>query len=819
MSEEKHIFISYRHEQKNSDTREGAVDEALAHRLYRDLRGEGINVWMDYYDIRVGQDWIKALQDGLNNSAALLPILTPAYLKSDYCLREMHRTSTLNNPIYPIGLRRIEAKDRPLEIERIQYVNFHEITETDFQDSQPTSKKYDEKLYELIGALKSGLPAQFGDAPTVLMSYAMRVMRDMESYHGVLEYVDLAEHATSVSTDQSYRPDPRGKRLAPGLDVIQQAMQGNAAETHFNDMNDALTRYQRLAVVGEPGAGKSTLLRRIAFEQANLYYHDGESANAPLPFYVRLSEWQGQSNPVDFIRAQWLDNQLPAGIDVLEFFQSGQGILYLDGLDEMGSQGRQKARQLHDWLHSSNAPQHVVVTARREDYESDLNLGLPTVAIAPMQEPQIRMFVNNYIPDDADKFLDIILPDAKSNKPATGHSLYNLAQNPYLLSALIIAYDESPGRDLPSNPGKLTKVLIDALWKREENKQDNTGVHYFDLELAFSKLAFAIIEEGRPNDINRQFAIEKLGSYNLVLAGQSANILSIDGDYIRFYHEMMQDYFAALQLKREGFTSRYNKPMFTRLYRIPDKWDYALQALAGIVKKSDPVINDLMAIDPFWAQTCAVNGLELSEETYRQLTYQLLGQFDINMNWQDFARDFADYENTRPAREMRALQGLIELGEHALPYLIPLVTDPNQSALLKKPIVHILGESRDEQAVEPLKAVLFSPEDEQRAIQLALEKTQAMASRSENTHRAVDTGMKVLGRHRDVNTQHQRDSRNYATDPNQLRYRAFAAIALGKIGTPTARQYLQQAAEFDPDPVSKKTAQDVLAQMPAQESE
>ena len=71
MSHQAHIFISY--------TRE---DSEFVLKLARDLRSEGVNIWLDQLDIPPGVRWDRAVEQALRTCDRLLVILSPASVAS-----------------------------------------------------------------------------------------------------------------------------------------------------------------------------------------------------------------------------------------------------------------------------------------------------------------------------------------------------------------------------------------------------------------------------------------------------------------------------------------------------------------------------------------------------------------------------------------------------------------------------------------------------------------------------------------------------------------------------------------------------------------
>jgi len=286
-------------------------------------------------------------------------------------------------------------------------------------------------------------------------------------------------------------------------------------------------------LIGEPGAGKTTTIRRLALEAARARVKNPRTAL--LPLFLRLPFWGDELTPTNFVRKQWRDEGLPADADPIGLLAAGGVVLYLDGLNEMGSQGTGKAKKLRDWLGAKDAPQHVIVTCRAGDYVGELKLGdMPTVLAEEMDEGQIRQFAANYLKDKAEAFLKRVLPEEKRQRE-DARSLVRLAQNPYLLMGLIVVYDNAPDGDLPRNNGALMRALARALWAREEQAQTPGWIPFEEMEATFGRLAFAMIDSGKPIDVPMEYGLQYLQSETLIRAGNSSNLLEIRGKSVRFY--------------------------------------------------------------------------------------------------------------------------------------------------------------------------------------------------------------------------------------------------------------------------------------------
>jgi hypothetical protein len=94
-----HIFFSY--SRKDSDT---------AREIVSRLRSVGFTVWQDIQAIRGGENWIKAIQNGVREAEIVLLLWSKASSESKWVSRELDQCLLQDKPIYPIRL-----DDTPLD--------------------------------------------------------------------------------------------------------------------------------------------------------------------------------------------------------------------------------------------------------------------------------------------------------------------------------------------------------------------------------------------------------------------------------------------------------------------------------------------------------------------------------------------------------------------------------------------------------------------------------------------------------------------------------------------------------------------------------
>ncbi|CAI8002710.1 hypothetical protein GBAR_LOCUS3472, partial [Geodia barretti] len=101
----KEVFLSYGREPEVS---------VFVKRLQDDLETRGISVWLDIDDIPAGSDWHGAIGTGLQQSKALIAVITTKYLNSKFCTNELYAASSDQKDLFPVIMENIDfnASDR-----------------------------------------------------------------------------------------------------------------------------------------------------------------------------------------------------------------------------------------------------------------------------------------------------------------------------------------------------------------------------------------------------------------------------------------------------------------------------------------------------------------------------------------------------------------------------------------------------------------------------------------------------------------------------------------------------------------------------------
>jgi len=370
--------------------------------------------------------------------------------------------------------------------------------------------------------------------------YLRALIFDLEKRAGLIQFVELSAQVegSNLASSQGMPPQPPVYEPELVLLIDDVATSTNSRRRlHINSIREVIHLHPKLVLSGEPGSGKTTTIRRLALDAAKKRLHD---SRAPLPLLVELARWHNAGSPLDFIREHWpLETELKLAL-------SRNGVcLFLDGLNEMGREGPAKAKLLREWLQGWDAAQQVIITCRTSDYKDELNVGLPQVVIEEMDIGRIRQFAKNYLGARASSFLHLIMPEHEKGIDTDSRSLAGLARNPFMLTALILLYSTSSG--LPGNRGKLFEELVKVLWKREENRGTIGKLNLEDVKAALSDFAFSMIDENRSTSVPSEYALLHIRSKGILRTSHNAYLLEIAEVQVRFRHQLMQEYFAALK--------------------------------------------------------------------------------------------------------------------------------------------------------------------------------------------------------------------------------------------------------------------------------
>jgi formylglycine-generating enzyme required for sulfatase activity/energy-coupling factor transporter ATP-binding protein EcfA2 len=626
------LFISYKRDDRVAVL---PISERLEHEFHYDI-------WIDAKSIPGGEDWRGEIRKGIDKASEVLLMLTPDSCASPQVKEEIDYAKSIGRKIIPLQIRKVASSDlEALGVEALNYIDFVSSHDARFAWEQ---------LIKWLTPIQSELNERHPDQKSRQMEieYLQAVMEDYDKFRE--KYTPIR---TVAKIDN--RVDERHLlSITPNYIISKlDATFGTSSETNdevFDDVIEAILKHKDVVILGSPGSGKTTILQTLAARLAEKAIIDAAS---PIPLYIELPKLYPSKTIGEHIKEQYGDSLQNAA-------RQGRIAFLLDGLNELPYEKRdERICGLSTIAEDSRKAGRICVfTCRTLDINLSANLGSKNqLRLTPLDPKRIYDFCSNYLGAQGEhlfwtlagaeatifwetwkqekrgdlksmwesdeecntlewdiNFFIRNLREAMRNGTKS-RQLLTLAQNPFMLFMLIIVYDRH--KTLPTNRSKLFQYFIDVLFERE--KLSEAQSHSLINKLA--EFAFSLRETGSSTAVPRAMVKESLSEPELYLA---LNTTLLEGeDTISFSHELLNEYCAALHLKRkiqDGDTA--NRYWNTEnWWEHNTKWDEAVILLAGMFENDCTVIvNWLGDANPNLAERCITeSGAHVPESTLNSL--------------------------------------------------------------------------------------------------------------------------------------------------------------------------------------------------------
>ncbi len=508
------------------------------------------------------------------------------------------------------------------------------------------------------------------------------------------------------------------------------------AKSSFHDLNEALAETKddpAVVLLGVPGSGKSTLLRHLQLQHCAAQVTEATGA---ISLLADLNEYHGELAPREWLLQNWRMRapQLAETLSLERCFNEGRVLLLLDALNEMSSPSQtyvELVGKWHEFIKQDEGRNRIVFTCRSLDYTEPLSstdLPVPILRVQPMDEDQMREFIDEYAPTQAQYIWD------KLEEAPPEHRLFELYQTPFYLRLLCEQVEQEQA--FPAGRAALFTGFVRKALKEEKeknnpllssdallSKRDRSQI----TQTAWGNNPFALPEEGclipklselafrmQRRDkltqstlvsVNRQQAIDYLGGGEpaeaILDAGVALKILDTKnlGQTFTFFHQLVQEYFAARQLARqpdatlahvEWAVGKVSESLADTLAGLPDYeplpplpqtgWEVTTEIAAPMTGDPETFISDLIAHNLPLAARCAVSPeVVISDELKQRLQAALLKRATDQRatgwrRWLSWFKPQADLRARITAGEALGLLGhphfTQHTGEHG-EYLLP----------------------------------------------------------------------------------------------------------------------------------------------------
>ncbi|KAF5994169.1 SUMF1/EgtB/PvdO family nonheme iron enzyme [Streptomyces sp. WAC00263] len=589
------IFISYQRE-----------SAAVAQRIHDALEAAGFDAWVDTDRIQHTDRWASTIDEALRAADRLVVLLTSKAAASREVFNEWFFFYDHRKPIHVVRIDGSELHYQLAPFQRLEWTSQAGPSEwTARMDALVTAlhgsfawpgstggATPDDAVVTTPFAPARTLPGAFAALQEAIRNPDRSVALTDAQLHDIHHHParSIREYLLSCYArwcSPRYQLDRRFVRLTlvydEGTDAADRWVTAPSSRRN-DDLNSVLTAGDSFAYVllGAPGSGKTTLLHRLELDIAA----EGiaHPADPVVPFSISLAEYGLTTGEPPAPRA-WLEDRWKARNPHLpglaHFLDSGRVLLLLDGLNELAhSDAADLRRRIDAWkafLYESvrDVPgNRAVFTCRTLDYGAMLSskdVGVPHIRLEPMTRDQVLEYVGLHLPEQADLVHDALRQDARA---------LSLYRTPYMLRLLVNqvrAVGTVPVGRVDAFAGMVRELLRreilsgnprtadpDLLTDREQRRlRDGVRDPLWlpdrgHLVPALTRLAYQMQETKRGEDkgsvvVDYDTAVDLLnGLARLAEAslrvGCDAGILDEDEEAIRFFHQLLQEFFAARQL-------------------------------------------------------------------------------------------------------------------------------------------------------------------------------------------------------------------------------------------------------------------------------
>ncbi|NJR73158.1 MAG: hypothetical protein HC773_04560 [Scytonema sp. CRU_2_7] len=256
---------------------------------------------------------------------------------------------------------------------------------------------------------------------------------------------------------------------------------------------EGLRKYvkEHVLLVGRPGSGKSTALARLLLEEAEKSRgaeeqgsRGAEERQIKIPVLVELRYYE--TSVLDLIRDFLKRHRLLLNIAVIEqLLFDGRLLLLVDGINELRSDdARGKLKKFREDY--SATP--MIFTTRDLGVGGDLDIA-KKLEMQPLTDPQMRDFVNSYLPEQGDRMLQHL-----------GDRLREFGQTPLLLMMLCSLFAITD--DVPHNLGLVFRLFTQVDYDRQRLQDvPVTDESQRWWKLLLKHLAFRMTQGSEPTEL------------------------------------------------------------------------------------------------------------------------------------------------------------------------------------------------------------------------------------------------------------------------------------------------------------------------------
>lgn len=439
---------------------------------------------------------------------------------------------------------------------------------------------------------------------------------------------------------------------------------------YLKPKNESKHELRRIVLLARPGAGKTTLLESLALTFASTPIRAEPRVPRLIPILLYLRDvaktWNSEEPPeLAALVTQTLFEDgasLTAPKDWLgEKLKSDNSrcLVMLDGLDEIADDDtRASVSKWIDEQMKKHSGARFIVTSRPQAYRTDeLRQVQLVLELHPFSRAQIREFVHGWVLENetkkrlydpkhmnSDRALEAFARDEAGRvirAIAESEVLSDLAVNPLLLTMITMVLLNSQN-NVPQSKLEIYKDICDLLLTRGAPRKSATDAlnrlqkHRLLQRIAYelmvgNTLAFDVANAERwIGAMLRDLADSRVGAVGAATfiddtAERSGLLIKRENGEYEFCHKILQEYFAAVQLKEENseqlVLENFGKSWWDETIRL-----YAAQVDTGNLVRH--ALSDRTALKLALANDCVEQGYSTPTPIQEELRAVLDGGFE-----------------------------------------------------------------------------------------------------------------------------------------------------------------------------------------------
>lgn len=449
---------------------------------------------------------------------------------------------------------------------------------------------------EVHGAAKLDALQILHRARTVFAAYLFATEQNLNVLsRGLFEYRSTLEHLVERCRLQAPIFVPTG--LQPS---------GERDDDDFDSVDTLAARASRsdtplhAILLGEPGAGKSTLVFELAKRQAEAVLADPFS-DLRIPILIEASRVTDRD---DLVSLASLELNC-AESELVSLASEGRVLFLIDGLNEVAVRLLGDTKNKIRNLATRHPRAGYVVTSRFHAITEELNFS--HWQLDGFSSDQVREYLCRAFGDEgrAGQFFAELRDIPR---------LFELCRNPLLLWMLTdLSRDKF---HVPTNRGRLLRDFLERFLERE--RPALAPIEPYTMHRILSYVAYAMRTEGAVLATRERIlgwmdecldAVQSgLGVMDVYRAALAARLLrESQREHVSFFHELVQEYFAAVELCRRHADNPdiLNVPEFQNA----NWWREVIVLFFGLVEKQEPILSAISAQNVAVSAACVMDSV------------------------------------------------------------------------------------------------------------------------------------------------------------------------------------------------------------------